>query len=45
MTFHNEIILIKSVFNKNQNHYNYNIFPEKGSYQLTENVDNKQVFV
>ena len=25
-TSHNVIILIKSVFNKNQNHYNYDIF-------------------
>ena len=33
MTLHNEIILIKSVFNKDQNHYYYNIFLEKYSYQ------------
>ena len=26
LTFHNIIILIKSVFNKNTNNYNYNIF-------------------
>ena len=29
MTFHNVIILIKSVFNKNENIYYYNIFLEK----------------
>ena len=29
LTFHNVIILIKSVFNKNENHYCYNIFLEK----------------
>ena len=33
LTFHNVIILIKSVFNKNQNHYYYNLFLEKGSYE------------
>ena len=31
-TFHNVIILIKSVDNKNENSY-YNIFLEKGSYK------------
>ena len=30
-TFHNVIILIKSVINKNSNVYYYNIFLEKGS--------------
>ena len=30
------IILIKSVFNKNQNRYYYNILLEKSSYQLVE---------
>ena len=29
LTFHNVIILIKSVFNKNENHNCYNIFLEK----------------
>ena len=29
LTFHNVIVLIKSVFNKNQNHQYYNIFLEK----------------
>ena len=32
LTFHNVIILIKSVVNKNKNNYYYNIFLEKGSY-------------
>ena len=31
LTFHNVIILIKSVVNKNKNEYCYNIFLEKGS--------------
>ena len=31
MTFHNVIILIKPVFNKNKNNYHYNIFIEKTS--------------
>ena len=34
LTLHNVIILSKSVFNKSQNHCNYNIFLEKFSYQL-----------
>ena len=33
LTFHNVIILIKSVFNKNKNCYYYKIFLEKGSYE------------
>ena len=32
-TFHNVIILIKLVVNKNKNNYYYNIFLEKGSYK------------
>ena len=32
LTFHNGIILIKSVVNKNKNEYYYNIFLEKGLY-------------
>ena len=31
MTFHNVIIIIKSVVNDNKNNYYYNIFLEKGS--------------
>ena len=38
---HNVIILIKSVFNKNQNHDYYNITLENGSYQSPENNDGK----
>ena len=33
LTLHNVIILIKSVFNKDKNHYYYNIFLEKCSYK------------
>ena len=33
LTFHNVIILIKSVVNKNKNEYYYNIFFEKGYYK------------
>ena len=41
----NVIILITSVFNKDKNNYYYNIFLEKGSYQLAENNDNKYIMV
>ena len=34
ISLHNVIILIKSVFNKNQSHYYYHIFLEKCSYQI-----------
>ena len=34
MTFHNVIILIKSVCNKDENNYCYNIFFEKALYEL-----------
>ena len=33
LTFHNVIIFIKSVVNKNRNNYYYNIFLEKVSYE------------
>ena len=33
LTFHNVMVLIKSVVNKNKNKYYYNIFLEKGSYK------------
>ena len=33
LTFHNVMILIKSVFDKDQNHYYYNIFLGKCSYK------------
>ena len=36
LTLRNVLILINSVFNKGQNHYYYNIFSEKSSYQLAE---------
>ena len=34
LTLHNVIIFINSVFNEDQNHWYYNIFLEKCSYQL-----------
>ena len=37
-TFHNVIILIKSVVNKNKNEYFYNIFLEKGLYKDRSNT-------
>ena len=33
-TFHDVIILIKSVSNNDENNYYYNIFSEKVSYEL-----------
>ena len=36
MTFHNVIILIMSVWNKDKNNYFYNLFLEKASYELTK---------
>ena len=33
LTLHNVLILIKSILNKDQNHYYYNTFSEKCSYQ------------
>ena len=36
LTLHNFIILMKSVLNKDKNHYYYKIFLEKGSYQLAK---------
>ena len=36
LTFHNVIILIKPVLNKDKNHYYYKMFLEKCSYQLAE---------
>ena len=33
LTFHNVLILFKSVVNKNENKYHYNIFLEKSSYK------------
>ena len=37
VTFHNIIILIKSVFNKDKNRYYCNIFLEKASYESPKN--------
>ena len=36
LTLHNVRILIKSVLNKDKNHYYFKIFLEKCSYQLTK---------
>ena len=36
LTLHNVIILIKSVFDKNQNNYHWNLFLEKCSYLLVK---------
>ena len=36
LTFLNLIIIIKSVINKDQNHFCYNIFLEKCSYKLAK---------
>ena len=38
LTFHNGIILIKSVVNKNKNYY-HNIFLKKGSYKDQSNTE------
>ena len=37
LTFHDVIILMKSVVNKNENNYYYNIRLEKGSYEDRSN--------
>ena len=39
MTFHNVIILIKSVVNKNSNNYYYKILLEKVSYKDKSNTE------
>ena len=39
MTFHDFIILIKSVFNKDKNNYYYNIFLEKGSIKQMDSLE------
>ena len=38
LTFHNVIILIKSVLNKDQTHYYYNIFLEKCLHRLAKKL-------
>ena len=40
LTLHNVIILIKSLFNKDENNY-YGMFLEKDSYELPKNNDSK----
>ena len=40
-TSHNVMIHIKSFFNKDENNYHYNIFLQKGLYQLPKTNDNK----
>ena len=40
LDLHNVIILIKSFFNKGENHYYYNIFLEKCSRQFAKNNNN-----
>ena len=39
LTFHNVIILIKSVVNRNKNEYYYNIYLEKGSYKDKSDIE------
>ena len=39
LTFHNVIILIKSVVNKNKSEYYYNISLKKGSYKDKSNTE------
>ena len=41
LNFHNVIIHIKSIWNKDQNHYYYNIFLEKCADQLPKNNNNE----
>ena len=41
LTLHNCITLVKSILNKDQNRHYYNIFLEKGLYQLPKNNDMK----
>ena len=41
LTFHNVIILIKSVFNKDRNNCCYNIFLAKALYELPINNNNE----
>ena len=36
LTLHNVVILIKTVLNKDKNHFYYKIFLEKFSYQLAK---------
>ena len=47
LTFHNVIILVKSIANKNENNYYYNTFLGKGSYEDESNTYflNKYLYV
>ena len=45
LIFHKFIILIKSIVNKNKNHYCYNIFLEKGLYKGRSDIWYFQMFV
>ena len=45
LTFHNVIILIKSVVNKNKNEYYYNIFLEKGLYKDKSNTEYYKCYI
>ena len=45
MAFHNTIILIKSVFNKNKNEYDYNIILGNDSYKDKSNTEYFEKFV
>ena len=38
LTFHNVIILVDSVVNKNKNNYYFNTFLEKGLYEVKSNT-------
>ena len=38
LAFHDIIILLKSVVNKNKNYYYYNVFLENGSYKDKSNI-------
>ena len=38
LTFHDVVMLIKPVINKNKNNYYYNIFLEKSSYEYKSNT-------
>ena len=41
LAFHNIIITIKSVFNKNKNNYFFNVFLQNGSYETPKNNNDK----
>ena len=45
LTFHNVIILIKSVVNKNKSEYYYSMFLEKGSFKDKSNTRYFQINV